>query len=125
MRKCILIVDDDEDMLVLMQKFLEKFTSEYKVHTTTSGKDVSRLIKELNADLLITDILMPDKDGLEILREVKQQYPSLKVVAISAGGTIRSSHYLRLAESLGASCTLNKPFNKDEFISAIRQAFST
>jgi DNA-binding NtrC family response regulator len=120
MRKRILIVDDGQVQLNLMQHYLRKFKNEYEVFATTNSNDALKLIEEFEVDLLITDILIPDKDGMELIGEVRQKYPRVKIIAMSGGGSIAGDQYLEIAEKLGSSWSLNKPFSKDELISGIK-----
>ena len=124
MRKRILIVDDEQTMLNAMQRDLREFKNEYEVFTTTNGNEVSKLIEKFAIDLLITDILMPDKEGMELIGEVRQKYPLVKIIAMSGGGFIAGAKYLGSAEKLGSSYSLNNPFTKDELISAIKHVLS-
>ncbi len=119
MKKRILIVDDEQSLLNSMQHDLRNLDNKFDIHTTTNSNDTLKLIEELNIDLLIADILMPDKEGIEIIREVKKEIPSVKIIAMSGGNT----DYLEYAKRFGSACTLSKPFSKDELIAAINSAF--
>ncbi len=120
MRKRILIVDDEQALLDSMQRNLREFKNEYEVFATTNPNNAPKLIEELEMDLLITDILMPGKEGIELIGEVRQKYPLLKIIAMSGGGSIAGAKYLGVAEQLGSSWSLNKPFSRDELISGIK-----
>lgn len=119
MKKRILIVDDEQALLNSMQRDLSKLNNEFDIYTASNGHEASRLIEESKVDLLITDIFMPDKEGIELIRETRQRYPSVKIITMSGGGARGGVNYLEFAELFGASYTLNKPFLKDELISAI------
>ncbi len=120
MRKRILIVDDEQALLNSMQRDLREFKNEYEVFATANPNDAPKLIEELEVDLLITDILMPGKEGMELIGEVRQKYPLVKIIAMSGGGSIAGAQYLEIAEKLGSSWSLNKPFSRDELISGIK-----
>ncbi len=125
MKKRILIVDDEQGVLNSLQRALKPFNNEYEIYMTSNSADVKKLIAEKNIDLLITDILMPEKDGIEIINETQENNPSVKIMTISGGGLIEADTYLDIALEIGSLYSLKKPFSIDEFISAIRQLLST
>ena len=94
MRK-ILIIDDEPYILLMLKKMLEK--AGYEVDMASNGQQGMELFEKDNADLVITDIIMPDKEGLEIILEMKKQRPDLKIIAISGGGRISPESYLECA----------------------------
>jgi len=79
------------------------------------------IINEHQIELLITDILMPEKDGIEIVMETLKKHPSIKIITMSGGGQIEADFYLEMTKSLGISHTLGKPFGTDELLSTIRE----
>ena len=116
----ILIVDDEENIRSLLQEKLED--SGYQVTAADDGKSALKLLKDQQFDLLLTDIIMPDTDGLELIRYVKEHFPDLKIIAMSAGGQLTNAElYLHPAESLGADLRFNKPFDLDELENAIEK----
>ena len=120
MRKRIVVVDDDQSILDLIQHFLKGYNDTYEVVTTKDSNEVLKLIGKARTDLLITDIRMPDKDGISLIREAAKKYPSLKILAMSAGSPFVAPHrYLNIAELSGSSSQLEKPFSKEALISAI------
>lgn len=124
MRKRILIVDDQQTILNVMQRNLREFKNEYEVFATTNSNEVSKLIEKFAIDLLITDIIMPDKEGVELIQEIRQKHPLVKVITMSGGSIIGGVDFLDITKKLGSSYTLNKPFTKDELISAIRRVLN-
>jgi len=118
MKRHILIVDDEPLLISSMRRDLRDLNDELEIYVSTKSKDTLGLIKELNIDLLITDILMPEKEGLEIISEVKEKFPAVKLIAMT-GGHIS---YLKSAELFGADYSLSKPFSKDELILATTSA---
>ena len=120
MRKRILIVDDEKALLIAMRRLFKKFKTDYEVFTTTNSVEVPRMIEEFAIDILVTDILMPDKDGLELIIEVRKKYPLVKIIAMSGGGVIGKEEYLDMAKRLGSLYSLRKPFSNDELISALK-----
>ena len=117
MKKRILIAEDEQAFLNSMKVLIETIDDKFEVYSANNGKQALKLINELDIDLLITDILMPDMDGLELTRDVQKKYPSIKILAMSGGG----DHYLEAAELFGASYVLNKPFEVDRLLSAINK----
>jgi len=72
-------------------------------------------------DLVITDIIMPGKEGIEVIMELRLRHPHLKIMAISGGGRVDSKDYLRIAKFLGASKVLGKPFSNEELLAALNE----
>ena len=79
------------------------------------------LFPHANADLLITDIVMPEKEGLEVLMELRKRQPPVKIIAISGGGRNSATDYLPIAKLMGASKVLAKPFSNDVLVAAINE----
>ncbi len=79
------------------------------------------LHSEEPADLVIVDILMPSKDGIETIKEFARDFPEVKIIAISGGGLMTPQEYLGMAKKLGADVTLTKPFEPEELLEAIRE----
>ncbi len=115
----ILIIDDDVQMRSMLRQMLER--EGYEVEEANNGKVALRAYKENPADLVITDIIMPEKEGLEIIRELRKDYPDVKVIAISGGGHISPDEYLHLAKAFGAQCVFAKPFERRELIEAVQE----
>ena len=120
MKKCILIAEDERRLLYSIKILVETIDDEFEVYSAENGRQALDFINRRDIDLLITDIFMPDMDGLELIREAQQKHPSTKILAMSGGG----DHYLRAAKSFGASYILKKPFENCELTSAIHEVFS-
>jgi YesN/AraC family two-component response regulator len=118
MRK-VLIIDDEPYILLMLKKMLEK--AGYEVDLASNGKEGMYLFEKDSADLVITDIIMPDKEGLEIILEMKKQRPDLKIIAISGWGRISPESYPECATHFGASRVFQKPFKQKELISAVNE----
>jgi CheY-like chemotaxis protein len=108
----ILIIDDEEQIRAVFREMLERFG--YEVFEATNGEEGLRLQREKPADLIITDLIMPEKEGLETIRELRQEFPEVKIIAVSGGGRIGPAQYLDVAKKLGATCTLQKPVGLDQ-----------
>jgi CheY-like chemotaxis protein len=108
----ILIIDDEEQIRLVFKEMLGRFG--YEVLEATNGEEGLALQREKTADLVITDIIMPDKEGLETIRELRREFPEVKIIAISGGGQIGSDQYLNVAKQFGAMCTLQKPVGLEQ-----------
>jgi len=104
----ILVVDDEGPICTLVQIALER--AGYAVEAVEDGFAASRKLRGQNYDLLITDLLMPDRDGLELIREARREYPGMRIIAMSGGGKVGREQYLKIAKGMGADAILTKPF---------------
>ena len=115
----ILVIDDEPYILLMLKKMLEK--AGYMVDLASNGREGLELFEKESADLVITDIIMPDKEGLELILEMKKKSPGLKIIAMSGGGRISPESYLECASHFGAEKVFQKPFKQKEIVSAIRE----
>ncbi|MGE5419452.1 MAG: response regulator [Chloroflexota bacterium] len=113
----ILVFDDEPSILLMIKKMLEK--AGHEVEIALNGKEGMALFEKNRPDLLITDIIMPEKEGLETIFELRRQYPDLKIIAISGGGRIGPDGYLPGAKLLGANAIFTKPLIPKEFLQAV------
>jgi CheY-like chemotaxis protein len=116
--KSILVVDDDKYIRILLKKLFEQ--EGYAVQTAENGNSAVKSLYEKPADLVITDIIMPEKEGLETIMELRRDFPNLKLIAISGGGLIHANKYLKLAKLMGAQYTFSKPLSIIELKAAVR-----
>ncbi len=114
----ILLIEDDNDIRQLMKQFLEQ--DGHTVVEASNGKTAVEIYYKEQPDLIITDIVMPEKNGIEVISELKSKYPHIKIIAISGGGDLDPSSYLFTARKLGAAYTLKKPFLRAELIEAVK-----
>jgi DNA-binding response OmpR family regulator len=114
----ILIVDDDIQVRKMLCKALER--AGYETVAAPDGKVAMRLFRENPADLVITDLIMPEKEGIETIMELRRDFPQVKIIAISGGGIIEAEKYLYIAEKSGAQLTLAKPFTLRELLEAVQ-----
>jgi len=105
----ILIVEDDRDLREMLKSSLLK--RKYTVLEATNGREAFLKFKPSLVDLVITDIIMPDEDGLKVIMRLKELKPDLKIIAISGGGKAGPGNYLNLARALGADEIFPKPFS--------------
>ncbi len=115
--KHILIIDDDEQMRVLLRQAME--WAGHVVDTAEDGRQGQRLFEQEPYDLVVTDLIMPDQEGLETIRNLKQCCPVVKIIAISGGGRIGPEAYLPAAREFGADLVFAKPFDIQEFVQAV------
>ncbi|MBI5247907.1 MAG: response regulator [Desulfomonile tiedjei] len=116
----ILIIDDNPDIRELYGRVLRH--AGYTVIEAPDGKVGTKLYRDNPSDLIVTDIVMPEKEGIETIRELRRDYPDAKIIAISGGGqAMASSTCLLLAERLGAQRTFMKPVKIADLIQAVRE----
>lgn len=113
----ILVLDDEASILLMLKKMLER--AGHEVDIALNGSDGLELFKKNKYDLLITDIIMPHKDGLEVVLELRKKYPELRIIAISGGGRIHPEGYLPSAKHFGADLIFQKPLVQKEFLQAV------
>ena len=119
----ILIIDDEPYILLMLKKMIEKIGHE--VDLASNGREGMELFQKEQVDMVITDIIMPDKEGLEIILEMKKTHPDLKIIAISGGGRISPESYLECARHFGASRVFQKPFKQNEIVSAVKELMAS
>ena len=113
----ILVVDDDAQVRELICAILA--TCEYDIAEATNGKSAVRMYREQPFDMVITDLVMPDMEGIELIGELRKIDQNVKVIAISGGFLAASDTYLKTAKLMGAQHTLPKPFDTDELLSVV------
>lgn len=115
----ILVIDDEPNILLMVKKMLER--AGYEVDLASNGSEGLKLFQKIKPKLVITDIIMPEKEGLETIREMKRMNSDLKIIAMSGGGKISADNYLETAKIFGASRILEKPFSQKLMVSAIEE----
>ena len=115
----ILIIDDDAQVLATLRKMLER--EGYEVVTTPDGLKGVKYYRENPADLIITDLIMPEKEGVETITELRQDFPNVRIIAISGGWRNDPERYLRIAKNLGAQYAFTKPVKRKELLNAVRE----
>jgi DNA-binding response OmpR family regulator len=118
----ILVIDDELQMRELLKKYLTR--AGYEVTLAGDGEEGLRCFRQLPADLVITDLIMPEKEGLECIVAFKKMTPEIKIIAISGGGLGKPEGYLELAQKMGAAKTLIKPFELKALLTTIRELLS-
>ncbi len=115
----ILTVDDDISISNLLKFILE--SENHNVTTTNNGNEAIEILRDTNdIDLVITDVIMPDKEGIETIREIKKHFDGIKIIVISGGGKLEANNYLSMAKTFGADLSIEKPFTKTDICDAIK-----
>lgn len=118
----ILVIEDDDEVRAYLESVLSR--DGHEVEGASNGKDGMAIYLRNPVDLVITDIIMPEKDGIETIMDLKRSDSSLKVIAISGGGRVEPENYLHSARLIGANLTLKKPFTNEEMLQAVRDLLS-
>jgi CheY-like chemotaxis protein len=113
----ILVIDDDHLVRYALSKILSSYG--YEVVTAADGKRGMTVLRDEHPDVVITDIIMPEQEGIDTIIQIRRERPGIKIVAISGGGRIRNIDFLEMAQSLGADEVLAKPFEADELLSRL------
>ncbi|GBC62334.1 response regulator [Desulfonema ishimotonii] len=115
----ILIIDDEPQIRNMLKQMVER--AGYDAEIAENGRDGLKLNAENPADLIITDIFMPEKEGIETIMALRKDHPDTKIIAISGGGCKGQVNYLKVAKSLGAMRTLNKPIERHRLLETIQE----
>ncbi|RPJ79218.1 MAG: response regulator [Deltaproteobacteria bacterium] len=117
--KTILVIEDDAQLRKLFRKKMEG--RGYEIIEASNGKEGIDRYREKPSDLVITDIVMPEKEGLETISELRKIAPDVRIIAISGGGRIRPESYLETASHLGADRIFSKPLEWPEMYQAMEE----
>lgn len=115
----VLVVEDDQSLREMLKESLEK--RKYTVITAGDGREALAKFRPSVIDLVITDLLMPEEDGLMVIMKVKEIKPSVKIIAISGGGKAGPGSYLLIAQKLGADLAISKPFLPSELVQKVKE----
>jgi CheY-like chemotaxis protein len=115
----ILVIEDDPGVRRVLLSTLQY--AGHVVHAVDNGRDGLRAVCERAPDLVVTDIVMPEPDGLQIIEALKRDHPHVRIIAISGGGMICRTAYLELAHLLGAHKTLQKPVLPSDLLYAVSE----
>ncbi|MDJ0838144.1 MAG: response regulator [Acidobacteriota bacterium] len=114
----ILVVDDEPSILTMTRKLLE--SKGYHVAVSPSARDAQVMMGEVSFQLVMTDIVMPDIDGLELIKWIREHHPQTKILAFSGNSLLDPGNYLHIAGVMGAVRTLRKPFETAALLSAVK-----
>lgn len=118
----ILLIEDDAAVRHATRVVLE--LAGHAIVEAANGMRIESTIAEESPDLVLTDMLMPDRDGVETVLAIRRRFPTLRIIAMSGGGT-RGDLDLGVARKLGVSATLNKPFEPEDLMATIRQVLAS
>ncbi|MEX2044118.1 MAG: response regulator [Opitutus sp.] len=117
----VLLADDDDNIRVVLKQWLAKLGC--AVVDVGSADEARRALSRQTFDLVITDVLMPGGDGIDLIEHVKKSQPETRVLAISGGGRyLRGNDCLKIASGMGAHAVAMKPFTREQFFAAIADA---
>ncbi len=124
----LLIIDDEEDIRIVLKEILGR--AGYEVDVAADASEGMDLLRANGADLVITDIIMPGKDGVQTVYDIRMEFPNTRIIVISGGGNvtpmeyeptaIATTAYLASATAAGADLALTKPFDRVELLNAIK-----
>ncbi|MGD9949810.1 MAG: response regulator [Desulfobulbus sp.] len=115
----ILVIDDDDQMRVLLRQVME--WAGYEVMEAEDGREGMQKQRQQPANLVITDLIMPEQEGLETIGLLRKEFPQTRIIAISGGGRIGPEAYLPAAQELGADRVFSKPFDVRELAGAVKE----
>jgi|SRR5882672_10154007 len=118
-RQRVLVIDDNADVRSMIQALLE--SEGYAVSVAGNGREGMQLQRSNPAPVVVTDVFMPDKDGIETVYEMLQEFPQTKIVVVSGGTHRVNLNYGRVAVTLGACKFLHKPFHPQELVDAVHE----
>ena len=113
----VLVIDDERDTRDTMRHLLEG--EGFDVLVAADGSEGIRLMRSTSVDVVVTDIFMPGKEGIETIYELRREFPRTKIIVMSGGGGSKGMDFLSVARELGAEKSLKKPFQPRELIDAV------
>lgn len=118
--RSILIVDDDPLLRLIASEMLRG--AGYAVAEAEDGDVAIRHLERHEVDLAVLDLLMPNKEGVETIKEIKQRWPQVRIIAISSGGRMDVGYLLPLAKAIGADAVYKKPLTAEPFLQMVESA---
>lgn len=119
----ILLVEDDDQLRTMLKRLLT--SAGYEVSEASNGTGVADMHEKQRFDLVITDLVMPNIEGLEVIMDLRRIDRAVRIIAMSGGGRSKAEDYLRIALKLGVQLTLSKPFGNQEFLESVRMVLAT
>ena len=123
MTTTVLVIDDDRLVRDSLNRVLSK--AGFTVLTAENGARGIQILAQNNASVVVTDIIMPEMEGIQTIQELRKQWPNLPIIAISGGGRRGNLDFLKAAAAFGARAVLQKPFSNDDLVSAVRTAIAS
>jgi DNA-binding NtrC family response regulator len=115
----ILLVDDDDQLRTMMRLVLQR--AGHTVREASDGHEAMSLFRDRPGDLIVTDLVMPEKEGLAVILEMRRINSQVKIVAMSGGGRVNPDNYLEVAKKFGAGDVLRKPFSNQELLDTVQR----
>ena len=115
----ILVIDDDPQLRILLKRYFER--RNFDVLEAEDGDVGLEVYRNQGADIIITDLIMPGKEGMETIIELLKDFPDARIIAISGGGRVAPQGYLQLAKGIGAMKVFSKPFELDQLYAAVEE----
>lgn len=115
----ILVIDDDRMVRETLKLILSSVGHE--IILANDGKQGVKTFSEVKPSLVITDILMPEKEGIETIADLRKIHPKVPIIAVSGGGRVGNMSFLKVAESFGANRTISKPFEPEDVLAAVTE----
>ena len=121
----VIVIDDEEDVRIVLREILSR--AGFEVEVASTGEEGLELLRQREAELVVTDVIMPGKDGVATVYDIRMEFPNTKIIVISGGGNIgvgdyapdaiKTAAYLASATAVGADITMTKPFSREELVS--------
>jgi len=118
----ILVIEDDDQIRTILREVLE--LEGYDVVEARDGREGVKIYREKSFDLVITDMVMPQKDGIETIADLQAMSPEVKIIAISGGDRLGPEPYLAIAKGFGAANVFTKPFMIRELLEAVKRTLA-
>lgn len=118
----ILVIDDDAPIREMLKKTLAR--EGHTVAEAENGREAIKAIENATPGLVLTDIVMPEQDGIETIPLLRRRFPGIKIIAMSGGGPMRAEELLYISKKLGADGCLAKPFSNDVLLAEIQRVLS-
>lgn len=116
----VLVIDDDEALLDVIQWVLN--SAGFRIVTARNGAEGLKRYDAAKPDLVITDLVMPEAEGIETILALRRRDPGVRIIAMSGGSSVGPAGFLRIAQGAGAMYTLSKPFSTDELVAVVQRA---
>ncbi len=113
----IVVVEDNTDLRQIIAHILTK--AGHSVTEACDGSEILEILAKQPADIVLTDIVMPNQEGIQTIVQIRRHYPHLKIIGMSSGGSEGEGYYLEMAREFGANATLAKPFPKGKLLETV------
>jgi DNA-binding NtrC family response regulator len=118
MKSCsILVIDDEPALREILSQVLTG--AGHRVVGAGNGKEASKALSARAFDVVLTDVIMPEKDGMQVISELRKKFPEVRIIAMSGGGHVPRDQYLKIAKGLGAHAVLEKPFANQKLLDTV------